>query len=247
MKKEEYDKLQLVELKKNYWWHIGRRFILIKFLKRWFPISNTKSLILDFGCGTGENFEILSKFGQVIGIDNSEVAVKFCQQKGHLAKLINGNNLPFPDKSIDFITVLDVLEHLDNDVDIFMEYKRVLKESGRILITVPAYKFLWSEHDKAMKHRRRYIASELQTKLNQSGFKILKMNYIFTFVFPLVLFYRIFRRIFPKKSYQSKVSYVILPKFINQFFVRIMQIETFLVDKINLPFGSSIIIVAEKK
>lgn len=236
---------QMAKFEKNYWWHIGRKFILTEVLKKWINPKIKNRLIIDFGCGTGGNFEFLEKFGEVIGVDNSKIALSFCPKK-NLTQLFNGSHLPFSDNFADLITALDVLEHIDNDVSILKEHRRVLKNNGKILITVPAYRFIWSEHDEALGHRRRYIANELRNKLHQNGFKILKISYAITFVFPIILFYRLYKGIFPNNPLKPKTSYVLLPNFINTLFINFMKLESLLIGKINLPFGCSIIAFAEK-
>lgn len=243
MKETEYG--QMAKFEKKYWWHVGRKFILAKILKKWAGQKTKNNLIIDFGCGTGGNFEFLERFGKVIGIDNSETALAFCSGKS-ATRLFNGNNIPFPDDSADLITTLDVLEHIDNDSEILKEHWRVLKKNGKILITVPAYRFIWSEHDEALGHRRRYIAGELKNKLRQNGFRVVKISYAVTFVFPIILFYRVYKGIFPNNPLKPKTSYVILPEFINRLFINFMKLESLLIDRISLPFGCSIIAFAEK-
>lgn len=246
MKKEEYE--QMEQFEKKYWWHIGRRHILKKILQKLiFSNNGKKPLIIDFGCGTGGNFEILKKFGNVTGIDNSETAVKYCLEKKQSVRLTNNGHTPFLNGSVDLITALDVLEHIDNDIAAIKEFKRILKKNGKLIITVPAYRFLWSEHDEALGHRRRYLAYELKIKLNQTGFIVLKASYMVFFTFPIIFAYRLFRGIFPKASSKPRTSYIILPALANYFLVWTMKIESFLLNRMNLPFGCSIIIIAEKK
>lgn len=121
----------------------------------------------------------------------------------------------------------------------------MLKQGGYFIITVPAYQVLWSEHDRALKHYRRYAASDLADMLQETNFNIIKMSYLVSFVFPFVLVYRILRKIlFPNNK--KNLAYFSLPKPINNFFILLLKIESFLVRYINLPFGASIMCIAKK-
>ncbi len=250
MHPEEYKKLY--EMEKVYWWHIGRRHILFSLIEKFVISENNNNLkIIDIGCGSGSVLSMLSNFGEVLGIDDNETALNFTRQNGfHNVKLINAlhlsQELDFKNK-FDLITCLDVIEHIDDDRFFLKEISQILKPGGHVLIAVPAYNFLWSEHDEALNHKRRYTASELHRKLNDAGFEVIKRSYAVTFLFPLILFYRLFRGIFQKDSHEPKTSYVMLPKPINTFFVYTLGFESHLLKHIDIPFGSSIVCVARKK
>ena len=244
MKKEEFD--QMNEMEEKYWWHKGRRLALSKILKKYYSKSSGSLLILDFGCGTGGNFKFLSKFGKVHGVDNSKDAIAYCKSKNQSVEFINGQNIPFQKNSVDLVTAFDVLEHIDDDCAIIKEYHRVLKAKKNVLVTVPAYKFLWSDHDEILGHCRRYTLKELRDKFEKNGFKTIRLNYFVTLLFPLILIYRTYRIAF-SKYLNKKTSYVMFPKLLNNFFTLIMKIEVFFLNKINFPFGCSIIAVFEKK
>lgn len=242
MNNEEYKKLYKFE--QFYWWHVGRRFILKSFLERF--LKNKKNKILEFGCGTGGNLKFLSDFGEVMGLDISERALNFCKKRG-FNNLVLGDveSLNLPENSFDLVLALDVLEHLKDDKGTIEKAWRVLKTGGYFLVTVPAYQFLWSEHDKALNHYRRYLARDFSNKLEEMGFRVIKKSYLISFGFPLVLAYRIFRKIiFPKGK--ENIAYVILPKPINDFFIFLLKREASLLKYLNLPFGTSIICLAQK-
>jgi len=250
MRPEEYRKLY--EMEKVYWWHIGRRRIIYLLIEKFIISENINNLkIIDIGCGGGSVLDILSNFGDVLGIDDNETALNFARQNGFSnVRRINGAHLskePNFLNNFDLVTCLDVMEHTDDDELLLREIFQILKPNGYALITVPAYNFIWSEHDEALNHKRRYTASELHRKLNDAGFAVIKRSYAITFLFPLILLYRLFRGVFPKDSHEPKTSYVMLPKSINTFFVYILGIESRLLNYIDLPFGSSIVCVARKK
>lgn len=244
MNKDEYQKMY--NLENSYWWHVGRQSIISSFLNLY--LSKKENLkILNIGCGTGANFKILKKFGKVTGIDSSEEALKFChKQEFNNVRLGKAERLDFKNESFDLITVLDVLEHLNDDQKALREFYRVLKKGGQVLITVPAYRFLWSEHDEALHHRRRYMASDLHIRLNNAGFQVLRRSYCISFAFPAILAYKLFRGLFPKSPDKPKTSYIILPKVINNFLILLLKLEAFLLKHIDFPIGTSIISLARK-
>jgi len=248
MNEPEYQKLK--ELEETYWWHIGRRAIIKVVLKKYFDeLSRQKKdlpLLLDLGCGTGGNAALLKEFGEIIGADSSPTALKIAQ-KADFSKLIaihNEARLPFENNTFDCVTLLDVLEHIENDDDAISECRRVLKPGGSLILTVPAYQWLFSGHDEALNHKRRYLMKNLTKQISGAGFRIYFKSYAITFLFPIMALYRFIERIFKRKQ---KASYVMFPKLINNFFVVLLKIEA-LAFKIgaSFPFGTSIIIYAKK-
>jgi SAM-dependent methyltransferase len=143
------------------------------------------------------------------------------------------------------ITALDVLEHIDNDLAAMQELYRICKPGGRLLVTVPAYGFLWSEHDEALHHRRRYAAYELRNKLTLAGFQIERCSYFIMLLFLPILIIRVIQGIF-KHSTSPRTSHIQLPKIINQTLIWLLAIEKWLVRYINLPLGVSIVCLAQK-
>ena len=243
MNKNEYQKLYKFE--NFYWWHIGRKYIIQSLLCKILLKPNSK--ILDAGCGTGGNIETLARFGDVIGVDNSPEAIKFCEKRGfENVQLKNIENTGFSDNSFDLIVALDILEHLENDIDALKEFHRILKEDGYILISVPAYQFLWSEHDIAVHHKRRYSMEEINTCLLEADFRVIKKTFAITSIAPVVFIYRIIGKIYPGFKKQKNSDYVLLPVLLNKFFIFLLRIEAFLLKYINFPFGISIMCIAKK-
>ncbi|MEA2020176.1 MAG: class I SAM-dependent methyltransferase [Patescibacteria group bacterium] len=236
---------RLHELEKYYWWHVGRKRILETFLKR---ISLPKdSKILDVGCGTGETTKIFEDYGKVWGVDVSDKALEFCRKQGlQNLRQSGARHLPFEDRFFDVVAMLDILEHIEEDEEALREVYRVLKGHGYLLITVPAWQFLWSDHDEALEHKRRYIHFELRSKLEKADFKIQRLSYAIMFLsFPIV-FWRLFQKIFVQSSY-PKTSYVVLPPWLNTFFIFLLRLEARLLKYINLPFGISLVCLVRKK
>lgn len=244
MEENEYEKLYQFE--NYYWWHVGRGKIIYRLLKNYLP-NEEPFVIIDVGCGTGINLATLGKFGKVIGVDSSKKALQFTRKRGFKnLRQAKAEKLPFGDKSFDLVTALDVIEHIADDLKALKEFHRVLKSQGLLLITAPAYQFIWSEHDEALHHFRRYTASQLHQKLNRAGFRVVKRSYVITFTLPLILGYRLLKGILSKGNLTPQTSYVILPKFLNNLLIFTLKLEGQLLKYINLPFGTSVICLARK-
>lgn len=232
------------EFEEEYWWFVGRRKIIETILKK--ELNRKSQLrILDVGCGTGKTTLSLIKFGNVYGVDSSFSALKHCSKRG-LNKVLKCSSyqLPFRENTFDLVTLLDALEHIENDVQVLEEIKRISKKDSLILLTVPAYQFLWSEHDIALSHYRRYTSKTLTKVLKEAGFDIVRMSYFMSFLFPLVAAYRLISKRKKTKS-NPKADLTPLPTSINEVLKKILILESHILYKTDLPFGLSIACVAK--
>lgn len=174
----------------SHWWFVGRRAILESFLKQ--IIQNLRSKvqdpkILDVGCGTGANLEMLSQFGSAEGVDVSDDALEFCRRKGLTVQKGLAEKLPYADETFDLTTALDVVEHLDDDIAGLKEMHRVTKTGGYSLIFVPAFMWLWGVQDDISHHRIRYTRTEIVERLEKAGYKVERATYAnFTFFAPIL-------------------------------------------------------------
>ncbi len=249
MNQREYYNLYKVE--KFYWWFIGRRLIIKNIINKY--ISKTTGFrILDYGSGTGGNFSLLNEFGNTVGADVSATAIELSKQNfpsNKVYRIKKEQSLPFPDNHFDLITLLDVLEHIKDDIKLLSEIKRYLKPNGNMLITVPAYQFLWSEHDEALGHFRRYTLKNLTKKLETTGFKVTYATYTMSLLFPLIAFYRLTRRLVSKSKAtipsHPAVSYLNIPTPVNYLLVSILKLESLLLGIMKFPFGMSVVILAQ--
>lgn len=246
MNLKEYKRIEKFE--KTYWWHIGRLFLLEKLVKRYFSY-NTHNLFLEIGCGTGETMKLLNKYGDTTGLDISQEAIDYCRKKG-LKRLHKRNistmNIDPHIKKYDGIFALDVLEHIQDDVHTMTRAAQMLKNGGIFVIMVPAHKFLWSEHDEALHHKRRYHSLEITQKLDDAGFDLIKKSYFVTLGFFPITFFRFWNNIFGKTAY-PKTSYVNLPIYLNKFVTYLLKLEAYLVIFARLPVGTTIVAVARKR
>lgn len=245
----------------RHWWFVGRRAILECFLRqivdRVEPIPRPASVggqpaksedqsvirILDVGCGTGANLEMLSKFGAAEGVDVSDEALEFCRQKGLRVQKGLAEKLPFDDETFEITTALDVVEHLDDDIAGLRELNRVTKSGGFALVFVPAFMWLWGVQDDVSNHRIRYTRAQIVDSLRKAGFEIERATYANITFFAPILAGRLLMRltgIRPESENNVNVSAL------NGIFGKIFAAERFWLKHFNLPFGVSIVVVARK-
>jgi SAM-dependent methyltransferase len=167
---EEHLYSRLYELEDGHWWFRGRRAVLRALVAR--ADAPAAPRILDAGCGTGRNLVEFGHLGPATGVDPSPQAVAFCQRRGLDAVIETAlESLPFPDDSFDLLFALDVLEHISDDVGALRELRRVAGPGARLVVTAPAYRWLWSAHDKDHHHVRRYTLRRLRDRGVAAGWE----------------------------------------------------------------------------
>jgi SAM-dependent methyltransferase len=240
LNREEYQKMYALE--ENNWWFVGRRTILAALLNQ---ITGTPARILDAGCGTGMNLGLLQPYGEVTGLDISPLALDGCRRRG-FNRVVLGNveELPFGQDAFDLVTALDLLEHVAAPKAL-AEIYRVLKPGGYAVINVPAYQFLWSGHDRALGHRQRYVAIKMKRLLKGQGFRVLKISYWNTFLFPFIAGIRLIKSWTRGKTGPETDNYGFGPV-VNGWLTSLLQTEAKIIRHVNLPFGVSLVCVAQK-
>ncbi len=226
-----------------HWWFVGRRKIIFSFLDR--VLDKNKSLkILDVGCGTGKNLTILNQYGQAVGIDELETPLAICAQK-RISNVARAScvNIPFQDNSFDLVTALDVLEHVEDDNRALKECCRVLKQDGTLLVSVPAFSFLWGLQDEVSHHKRRYTKKNLVEKLRQAGFEIQKATYFNFLLFAPIFVGRLILKFIP---HRLKSENDLTAPGINWLLKNIFASEAVILNKFNLPFGVSLAAIGRK-
>jgi SAM-dependent methyltransferase len=241
MNPAEYERM--FQNEDHYWWFVSRRELVVELVRR-LPLPEAPAII-DVGCGTGATAAALQRFGTVTGVDMSPLALEFCRRRG-LQGLRQGiaEALPVDDASADVIVATDILEHLDDDLVALREFRRVLRPGGHAVITVPAYQKLWSEHDEALMHRRRYLARQLRRQVDAAGFETVKLSYALAFLLPLALTRLLKRR--PRPGHVPEAQVVPVPAPVNAALVRFQRLETALLRRISLPCGLSVLAVIRK-
>lgn len=239
---QKYLYADLYRLEEIHWWHKAKRELVSFFIKQ--SLFNGKIKILDVGCGTGKNVEAFSKFGESWGVDSSSDAILFCKKRG-LKNIVMGSieKIPFNKESFDLITALDVLEHVD-DIKALKEISRALKKSGILIATVPAFPSLWSRWDEVLHHKRRYTKKTLERVLQKSGFKTTKISYVHSFLFIPSLIIRKIKEVLYKDYYPS--DFKLSNKTLNNLLGNIAKLERLFIKNVDIPFGTSLIVVARK-
>jgi ubiquinone/menaquinone biosynthesis C-methylase UbiE len=169
----------------DHWWYRARRALVADLLA---GEVATGATVIDVGCGTGDNLAALDAVAgrTVVGVELSEYAVRHAPRGaggGVRAGVARAEHLPFPAACADLVTSMDVIEHLDDDAAL-AEYRRVVRPGGRVLLTVPAYQWLWSDHDTWAAHRRRYSRRTLVAAVARSGLRPRRVTYFNSFLVP---------------------------------------------------------------
>ncbi|MCI0664264.1 MAG: class I SAM-dependent methyltransferase, partial [Acidobacteria bacterium] len=168
----------MFDVEDDHWWFIGRRAIVFAQIEDALEASPLFRQILDIGCGTGATMDHLRGYGEVQGIDLSEIPLGFSRRRGHNRVFCaSATELPFENESFDLITALDVIEHLDDDVKGLSEIRRVLKPDAPAIIFVPAFQALWGPNDVQSGHRRRYRIAQLQTAIEAARLSVERISY----------------------------------------------------------------------
>ncbi|MEN9224571.1 MAG: class I SAM-dependent methyltransferase [Thermostichus sp. HHBFW_bins_43] len=232
---------QMANLEEEHWWFVARRYILSRVIET-LPLPSSPH-ILEAGCGSGGNLKMLSQFGKVWGMEKSELARSLAQARD-IGIIESGElpaRIPFEGRQFDLIVLLDVLEHLEQDKESLQALSLRLKSTGYLVVTVPAYPWLWSSHDELNHHKRRYTRAQLLTVLEASGLKVYTLCYFNSFLFPLIAGIRLTQKIF---RLQESRDLKMLSLWVNQLLTRIFAAEAYLIPKHSLPFGLSLLAVA---
>ncbi len=233
----------MYEVEETHWWFVGRRRIIISFVEEICrKMKRERPRILDVGCGTGANLEMLARFGETEGVDVSEEALAFCRARG-LENVRQGaaERLPYEDGAFDLVTALDVVEHLDDDVAGLSEMRRVLRPGGRALLFVPAFMFLWGVQDDVSHHRRRYTLTGLRQKVRAAGFEVERATYAnLSFFAPIFAGRMLMRATGLRPASENNINIGAL----NGVLGRVLGAESTLLRHVNFPFGVSALCVA---
>ena len=231
------------EVENFHWWFVVRRKLLKSILS---SINiQKKAITLDIGCGTGSNLKALVSAGlDVIGLDQSIYALTLVKEKGDYSLMAGDlNKLPLKTNSVGLIIAMDIFEHLQEDMVGIHESYRVLGEGGILIVTVPAFKFLWGIQDIVTGHKRRYSRREIMNKLKAAGFDILKSSYFNFFLFiPILIARRMIQLLGLKIRSENEVNSPLL----NYIFKAVFSLEPYLLKYFSFPIGVSILCIGRK-
>lgn len=234
---------RMAELDQTHWWFTARRRILANVVRRIIrPPTNAR--ILELGCGTGHNLDMLGAFGRVEASELDEQARALASNR--LGRSVQAAALPdlseFPAGEYDLIALLDVLEHVPNDKGSLASILTRLKPGGALLLTVPANPWMWSGHDVMHHHYRRYRKPEIASLARETGFKIELLSPFNSLLFPLIAAVRLINKL----AGQDIADDALPSKTINGVLDRIFGFEAGLLGRVPLPFGVSLVAVLRR-
>jgi SAM-dependent methyltransferase len=241
MKAPEYQRHY--DLEKDYWWFVGLRKMVTNLLEK--EIKNNKiGKMLDVGCGTGALMDDMKDSAQELwGVDISEQAISFCKQRGHTNLIqVDATEIPFSDNEFDTISAIGIIEHIDDDKGFVKELARVTKVNGTLIIVSSSFQFLWSMHDIANEHIRRYYLRDLDRIMKDQGFKKIRSSHFNFFLFPIIAPTLIMHKIiFGLKSEKAQRILPIPAKPVNFILKMTLILEAQILKYVSFPFGISTI------
>jgi SAM-dependent methyltransferase len=234
--------LQTHQAEDRHWWYRGRRTVLDGVIAELGLPANAR--ILDAGCGSGRFMVELSRRGTVTGVELSDTSVTLARQRA-VGEVVAGSvlEMPFADDSFDLAVSLDVIEHLEDDLAALRELRRAIAPGGALLVTVPAYQWLWSGHDEINHHHRRYTRRSLQQVAEQAGWKQTRTTYFNSLLLPVAILLRVLDR-FSSKTTESSLDLWIPPEPVNWLLERPLALEAALIARGGrIPAGLSLLAV----
>lgn len=235
-------------LEDTHWWFVGRRNMAQTLIEQWIDVS-PGIRILDVGCGTGGNLQMLTRYGQAYGLDINPIAVDLARRRP-LPNLMqaSGLSLPYPDRSFELVTIFDVLYHrwIISDERAISELYRVLKPGGWLLLTDSALPALWSRHDEVYYARQRYTLDVMRQKLAAVGFEQKVSSYANFLLLPIFLVVRLTMDWFPTSA-GSVDRQGTFPEWLNWILTQVRNLEAAWMRRgHSLPVGSSLVCLARK-
>jgi SAM-dependent methyltransferase len=234
--------LQTHQAEDRHWWYRGRRTVLERVIAQ--LRLPARARILDAGCGSGRNMIDLARHGVVTGIELSETSVALARERDS-GEVIAGSvlEMPFAADSFDLAASLDVIEHLEDDLTALRELRRVVAPGGSLLVTVPAYQWLWSGHDEINHHHRRYTRSSLLRVAREAGWEPVRTTYFNSLLLPAAIVLRLLDR-FSTKTTESSLDLWVPPPALNWLLERPLALEAALIGRgRRIPAGLSLLVV----
>jgi SAM-dependent methyltransferase len=225
------------QLYDRHWWWRAREAAVLSVLRRHFD-RKRRVRILDIGCGDGLFFDALEEFGEVEGLESSAALVSPqapYRSRIHIASF--GTSF-LPGKKYDLITMLDVLEHLSDPEGALRHAASMIAPAGALLVTVPAFRLLWTNHDVINHHRTRYRRKTLRPLLLKAGFEIVDEYYWFQWTCPVKLVQRVVEKAFDIAPSVPSVP----PEWVNGLLYRLACLEQTTLSRCRIPFGSSLMV-----
>jgi SAM-dependent methyltransferase len=232
---------EMADLDQRHWWYRGRRAVLADLIRR-VAMPPAGARILEIGCGTGHNLEMLGRFGRLDAVELDDESRAIAEER--LGRKVMSARLPelegVPDRSYDLVAALDVIEHIDDDAAALAAIAPKLKRGGKFVMTVPAHRWMWSAHDSVNHHKRRYSKRDLRALVEGSPLKLEKLGYFNSLLFPLAVVDRIASKVRGKDEAEVKLPSGRL----NAGLEAVFAAERHFVGRLPLPPGLSLFAVA---
>lgn len=235
---------QMATIQGEHWWFVARRRILAAVLRRYVRLPDGASL-LEAGCGMGGNLAMLAGFGQVSAFEPDAGARRIVGRESGL-QIREGrlpDEVPFDAEAFDLVAALDVLEHVEEDSASLASLRNKLRPGGWLVITVPAFSFLWSAHDRIHHHKRRYRKAQLVRLASEAGLTPVKVTYFNTLLFPVIAMVRLVKGLLRIDKADSEA----MPgNLVNRLLTALFASERHLLGRVWLPAGVSILMIARR-
>lgn len=232
---------EMADLDQRHWWYRGRREILAELIRR-VAAPPADARILEIGCGTGHNLEMLRRFGTIDAVELDDESRAIAERR--LGRDIICARLPelegIADRHYDLIATLDVIEHIDDDQAAVGAIAGKLKRGGKFVMTVPAHPWMWSAHDTVNHHKRRYSKAQLKQLIETSPLKLEKLGYFNSLLFPLAVADRVASKVRGKDDADVKLP----SRPLNSALEAVFSSERHFVGRLPLPPGLSLFAVA---
>ncbi len=240
MEPREYTNMARVE--ERHFWFVQTRAMVREALLREGIRPNSR--LLDVGCGTGGTIRVLKDICTPVGMDMSIQALQYTVKKtGVTAIAADATALPFCDDTFEFAVALDVIEHIPDDLGALREIRRVLRPRGTLVLTVPAHQYLFSTHDRALHHVRRYSRKLLQSRVKAAGFTVSRLTYTNFLLFLPIATVRLAKKILPEQDTMPSSDAVVPWTPVNTGLSGVMALERRWLRRLNLPYGVSLMAV----
>ncbi len=228
---------ELSQLEQTYWWHIAKRELVTRWLQQYVPAP---ARVVEGGIGSAGNLVSFQELGyEVAGLDIMPEAVEYGKKRGiadvHVHDL--GKPWPFEADSADAVVLLDVIEHVEDPVAVLQHASRVLKPEGKLLLTVPAYQWLFGTWDEALGHYRRYTNRKLEQQTVAAGFKTLELTHWNSFTLPAAVGVRTWQKLCPQRK---SAEFPRVSPLVNQLLLGCASFERACSRFVNIPCGLSV-------
>jgi SAM-dependent methyltransferase len=230
-----------MEEDRSHWWFRGRLAVIRAALRRALPPRPVR--LLELGCGSGNVLAALGEFGEAVGMEAHQDLTAAARAAGldvRVGRL--PDDLGVAPGWAEVVLLLDVIEHVDDDVAALCAAHAAVGEGGLLVVTVPAYQWLWSGHDEVLGHRRRYTAAGLCAVVERAGFAVVRVSYFNTLLFPLLAAVRGWKRVRGDRGHDLRRPSAPL----NRLLERVFAFERHLVPRVPLPFGASLLLIGRR-